>query len=91
MTLSVTSSRVDGSSECGKKRRNGLGLIQDGHILEEFEFMGWVLSESEMNQRGLYVFVAGVREGGSRKSGFTDLSWPHHDDCWKLLGQFPQT
>jgi hypothetical protein len=86
MTLSVTPSRVDGSSECGKKRRNGLCLIQDGHILKEFEFMGWVLSESEMNQRGLYVFVAGVREGCSRKSGFTDLSRPYHDDCWKLPG-----
>jgi hypothetical protein len=53
---------------CGKKRGNGLSLVENGHLPKQFEFMGGILCEPEMNKRRLHVFAAGFWERNPSQS-----------------------
>ena len=90
MTPPLTSPGVNGSSQCGKKRGNGLSLVENGHLPKRFEFMGGILCEPEMNKRSLHVFVAGFWERNPSQNSFADLSRADNHYRRELVGQFPQ-
>ena len=51
--------------------------------------MGGVFSKPEVNERGLYILVAGLSESSACKSGFADLSRADNHYRWELIGKFP--